>query len=249
MMLGTSTTSEENSNDECCMCGDDLSEGQNGWILCDSHGCENTVCPKCTSNLSLSVSELFYCPICAGSGRSAAATVGGAVAAAVAACSELEKLRLSFKTTQKIFSNLIDEPEEPRFRKLRFENKSVKELVDLEPVLNILTSVGFVRTHCVRQKQRDAMNNNAEIPPTEEVLLLEGSVPSAQINELMQIMQGLTSDGSENDVACGGKQDGTNLVDSSPKTKANIKRKPSDAEALDGPDSNKKYKGDQNQHE
>ena len=92
----------ESSDDDCCVCGDVWTEGQHGWLLCDAGGCENTVCPKCASTLSLSVSELFYCPMCAGSGQSAAATAGGAVATAVAACAELENLPLSFKTTKRI---------------------------------------------------------------------------------------------------------------------------------------------------
>mmetsp|Transcript_6665 Transcript_6665/g.15119 ORF Transcript_6665/g.15119 Transcript_6665/m.15119 type:complete len:244 (+) Transcript_6665:142-873(+) len=242
MIGGTSTTAGENSNDECCICGDDWSEGQHGWVLCDSHGCENTVCPKCTSNLSLSVSELFYCPICAGSGQSAAATAGGAVATAVAACTELEKLPLSFKTTQKILSNLFNEPEELKYRKLRLENKSVKQLVDLEPVLNILTSVGFARTQCARQNKSDAKSINADLLPTEEVLLLEGPVPSAQINELLQIMKGLTAEANENDIECDGKKNGEDF-DSSSSTEVKEKRKPPDDAASDKLESNKKTKG------
>ena len=144
-MIGGPAGIGENSSDECCMCGDVWTEGQQGWILCDSeNGCENTVCAKCATALNCSVSELFYCPICAGSGQSAAATAGGAVATAVAACAELEKLPLSFEATKKILTNLLHHPDDPKYRKLRLENKSVRQLVDLEPVLNILSSVGFV---------------------------------------------------------------------------------------------------------
>ena len=182
----------ENSSDECCVCGDSWTEGQTGWILCDApQGCDSTVCKKCTASLSLSVGELFYCPLCAGSGQSAAAAVGGAVAAAVIACTELEKLPLSFATTTKILTNLRDKPDEPKYRKLRLENKSVKELVDLEPVLNILTSVGFARTNVARQTKR-SNDSNANLPPTEEVLLLEGPVPKDTVKELLDILNGLS---------------------------------------------------------
>ena len=84
-------------DDECCICGAEWVEGQQGWVLCDSNTCENTVCKSCTSTLDLLVSDQFYCPMCSGSGESAAATAGGAISTAVAACLELEKLPLSFK--------------------------------------------------------------------------------------------------------------------------------------------------------
>lgn len=180
----------EDSNDECCVCGDEWSIGQQGWVLCDGENCENTVCAKCTSMLSLSVSELFYCPICAGSGESAAAVVGGAVAAAVAACSELEKLPLSFNATKRILTNLLTNQDEVKFRKMRLENKRVKELVDLEPVLNILTSVGFVRMQVEREAK--SVSTSEELSPKEEVLLLEGTLPIDQIEALLKIMDGLS---------------------------------------------------------
>jgi hypothetical protein len=190
-MFGSNRTNDvgENSNDECCICGEEWQEGEKGWVLCDAEECENTVCQKCTSLLSLSVSELFYCPPCAGSGNSAAATAGAAIVSAVAACSELEKLPLSFKATQKILTNLLKSPEEAKYRKLRItENKKVKELLDYEPVLNILTSVGFVRKHCPREQEIE----DETITPTEEVLILEGEVPISQIRDLLNILEGLT---------------------------------------------------------
>ena len=186
--MNISTGIGENSNDNCCMCGDEWSEGHQGRVLCDSDKCENTVCTKCTSMLSLSVSELFYCPVCAGSGQSAAATAGGALATAVAACTELEKLPQSFKTTQKILTNLLRKPEEQKYRKLRMENKSVKQLVDLEPVLNILTSIGFVRKQCERQQNT---KHSVELLPMEDVLLLEGPLPTDHVHELLEILDGL----------------------------------------------------------
>ena len=218
------------------MCGDEWTEGQQGWVLCDSDGCENCVCPKCTSTLSLSVSELlFYCPICAGSGDSAAATAGGAVATAVAACTELEKLPLSFKTTKRILSNLSKNPNDLKYRKLRLENKSVKQLVDLEPVLNILTSIGFVRTQCARQiHPTQGAKTNANLPPTEEVLLLEGPVLK-EVNELLEILDGLSSEHNENNV---NSSDNTN----SSSTELEEKRKSSTAS--EETKSNKKQKGE-----
>lgn len=212
MIGGSATiTNGEDSNDECCICGDEWAEGHEGWVLCDTHGCENTVCPKCTSTLSLSVSELFYCPLCSGSGQSAAATAGGAVATAVAACTALEKLPLSFNAVQKILSNLLHNPDEPKYRKLRLENRYVKELCDLEPVLNILTSVGFVRTHCARQNKKK--NTKADLPPTEEVLLLEGTL-GTHVNELLQILNGLSPPGENTDK----KRDGEDKNDTSSST-------------------------------
>lgn len=125
-------------------------------------------------------------------GRVNRQTAGGVVSTAVAACLELEKLPLSFSTVQKILTNLQLHPDEQKYRKLRLENKTVKEVCDLEPVLNILTSVGFVRTHCARQSKKKK-NVDIDLPPTEEVLLLEGPVPTEQVNELLQILNGLSS--------------------------------------------------------
>ena len=194
----------ENSNDECYMCGEEWIEGKNGWVLCDT--CENTVCPKCVSSLSLSVSELFYCPLCAGSGNSAAATAGATVVSAVAACSELEKLPLSFKATQKILSNLLKSPDDPKYRKLRIgENKKVRELLDYEPVLNILTSVGFARKQCPRES-KSSENDTKTTLPTEEVLILEGEVPILQIRDLLNILEGLTPQKPTNDEASESKR-------------------------------------------
>lgn len=181
----------ENSNDECFMCGEAWHEGKKGWVLCDTTDCENTVCQNCTSLLSLSVSELFYCPLCAGSGNSAAATAGATVVSAVAACSELVKLPLSFKATQKILSNLLKSPDAAKYRKLRIaENKKVKELLDYEPVLNILTSIGFARKHCPRELKSEIATGTTALP-TEEVLILEGEVPTSQIRELLDVLEGL----------------------------------------------------------
>lgn len=211
-MSATAAGIGEKSSDFCCMCGDEWADGKTGWILCDSYGCENTVCSTCTTTLSLSVSELFYCPLCSGSGTSAAAAAGGAVASAVAACSSLEALPLSFKTTQKILTNLLNKPDEQKYRKLRMENKSVKQLVDLEPVLNILIYIGFVRTQCARQiktKKQGETNVDANLPPTEDVLLLEGQVPINQVKELLDIMNGLSQQDEENENNYTTAKDGT----------------------------------------
>ena len=206
MMIGNDRRGDvgENSNDECYMCGEEWIEGKNGWVLCDT--CENTVCPQCVSSLSLSVSELFFCPVCAGSGNSAAATAGATVVSAVAACSELEKLPLSFKATQKILSNLLKSPDDPKYRKLRIgENKKVRELLDYEPVLNILTSVGFARKQCPRES-KSSENDTKTTLPTEEVLILEGDVPFSQIRDLLNILDGLTPQTPTNDQVSEGKR-------------------------------------------
>ena len=182
---------------------------------------------------------------------SAAATAGGAVATAVAACTALEKLPLSFKTVQKILTNLLKHPDEPKYRKLRLENKSVKELCDLEPVLNILTYVGFVRTQCVRQPSKKTTNVNAtsDLQHTEEVLLLEGPLPTGQVNELLQILNGLSGEDNIDASCCNGdekKMDCSKDTNASLKTTTDTsaKRKPSNdasEEATDS-DSNKKQK-------
>ena len=181
------------------MCGHEWSEGEKGWVLCDSTSCENTVCPSCTQNLGLIVSDLFYCPPCSGSGQSAAATVGGAVATAVAAFAELEALPLSFKAVQKILANLAKTPDEPKYRKLRLENKAVKKYIDLEPVLRILASIGFVRREEERklpvvhhQGEESSEAYPAPLPPVEQILVLEGSVDVGQIKELIEILDGLS---------------------------------------------------------
>ena len=188
----------QNSNDECCMCGEVWHEGQEGWILCDTEDCENTVCVKCTSKLSLIVSELFYCPLCAGAGNSAAASAGAAVASAVVAATELEKLPLSFKALQKVLSNLAKSPDNQKYRKLRLENKKVKELFDFESVLNVLTSVGFVRKQCPREQQHND-NGTTTASQTEEVLILEGEVHVSQIKDLLDVFEGLSTQQHEDE--------------------------------------------------
>mmetsp|Transcript_26094 Transcript_26094/g.75342 ORF Transcript_26094/g.75342 Transcript_26094/m.75342 type:complete len:266 (-) Transcript_26094:141-938(-) len=177
----------EDSNDECCICGNDWTEGAAGWVLCDT--CENVVCPVCTTSLGLIVSDLFYCPPCSGAGQSAAATVGGAVATAVAACTELETLPLSFKAVQRILSNLCKSPDEVKYRRLRLENPSVRKYVDLDPVLRILTSIGFVRTEEERAVEEGSQSDR---PPVEQILVLEGDVDVGQIKELLEILDGLS---------------------------------------------------------
>lgn len=116
------------------------------------------------------------------------------MATAVAACAELEKLPLSFKATRKILSNLVSKPDEMKYRRLRLENKAVKELIDLEPVLNILSSVGFTRTLCERFVSDNASAENNKNNCKEEVLLLEGSLPIDSINEILEIFDGLSND-------------------------------------------------------
>jgi len=159
------------------------------------------------------------------------------VATAVAACAELEKLPLSFKTTKKILSNLMQNPNESKYRKLRLENKSVKKLVDLEPVLNILTSIGFVRTQCSRQMRPSLQDtkSNADLTPTEEVLLLEGPVPKEQVSGLLEILDGLTAtEQKENNENRSGNSNGSSPTE---------KRK--SLSASGGTTYNKKQKGEE----
>ena len=172
----------------------DWTEGAAGWVLCDA--CENVVCPLCTTSLGLLVSDLFYCPPCSGSGQSAAATVGGAVATAVAACAELEALPLSFKAVQRILANLSKSPDEIKYRRLRLENPAVRKYVDLAPVLRILTSIGFVRKEEERSVEEGSQSNDKPInkPPVEQVLVLEGDVDAGQIKDLLKILDGLSSE-------------------------------------------------------
>ena len=60
--------------DECSLCSKQWQEGQEGWPLCDSNGCENVCCVECTVTMDLLVADLFYCPACSGAGVSAAAS-------------------------------------------------------------------------------------------------------------------------------------------------------------------------------
>jgi hypothetical protein len=120
--------------------------------------------------------------------------VGGSIATAISAISELEKLPLSFKAIKRILSNLVSKPDEMKYRKLRLENKAVKELLDLEPVVNILASVGFTRELCDRVVSETDTNTTN---PKEEVLILEGAVPIDQINELLEIFDGLSNDDTD----------------------------------------------------
>lgn len=245
----------ESSNDECCICGQEWNEGEKGWVLCDA--CDNTVCTNCTQSLGLIVSDLFYCPPCSGSGQSAAATLGGAVATAVAACAELEALPLSFKAVQKILTNLSKNPDELKYRKLRLENKAVKNYIDLEPVLRILTSIGFVRREEKRKAaagrdEGEASASSSAAPLVEQVLVLEGSVDVGQINELLEILDGLSPENSVNDKI--GEEEQTarekaddegsgkqNVADTTtPDSKPEAKRSPGSATDADGPKAKKR---------
>lgn len=213
----------------------DWTEGAAGWVLCD--GCENVVCPLCTTSLGLLVSDLFYCPPCSGSGQLAAATVGGAVATAVAACAELETLPLSFKAVQRILSNLSKSPDEIKYRRLRLENPAVKKYVDLAPVLRILTSIGFVRKEEARSVEEGSQSDDKSNykPPVEQVLVLEGNVDVGQINELLNILDGLSSEGGDADTSKVEKVEGTKS-DSSGNSAGNALegKKESDAGVDDG---------------
>jgi hypothetical protein len=170
----------EHSNDDCVLCGRLWDPSCTGWPLCDAPGCPNTCCNGCSSVLI--VAEHFYCPPCASLGTSAAAAVGGAVASAVAVCSELvDNLPLSSKALQTILRNLIKDPSNPKYRKLRLRNKKVIELIDLDPCRRLLTLVGFTET----QTQQDK----------EPVLLLLDETPLnvSELQRLLEIFEGLES--------------------------------------------------------
>ena len=117
--------------------------------------------------------------------------MGGAVATAVAACTELEALPLSFRAVQKILSNLSKCPDEVKYRRLRLENPAVRKYCDLDPVLRILTSIGFVRKEEERVVEEGSQTDK---PPVEQVLVLEGDVDVGQIKELLEILDGLSSE-------------------------------------------------------
>jgi hypothetical protein len=119
---------------------------------------------------------MFYCPLCSGSGQSAAATVGGVIATAVAVCSELESLPLSQKAIKAILRNLIKQPDNPKYRKLRLNNPKVKNLLDLDPCRRILTLIGF--------SQQKLQN--------EAILVLQGSVNIHEVQQLLDILDGLS---------------------------------------------------------
>lgn len=172
----TRTMNGENSEDECCLCGRLWDPSCTGWPLCDTPNCPNVCCSDCSQ--ALIVSELFYCPPCSGSGESAAATVGGAVATAIGVCSELESLPLSRKAIQAILRNLTKEPDNPKYRKLRLNNKKVKSLLDLDPCRRLLTMVGFTEQEVDK----------------EPVLILDGSVNVSEVKQLLDIMDGLTNE-------------------------------------------------------
>jgi hypothetical protein len=175
----------EHSNDDCVLCGKLWDSSCTGWPLCDAPGCPNTCCNGCSSVLI--VAEHFYCPPCASLGTSAAAAVGGAVASAVAVCSELvDHLPLSSKALQTILRNLIKDPSNPKYRKLRLRNKKVRELIDLDPCRRLLTLIGFTETTETTQTQQDNK---------EPVLLLldETMINASELQQLLEIFEGLES--------------------------------------------------------
>ncbi len=136
-----------------------------------------------------------------------------AVSSVVIAATELEKLPLSFKALQKVLSNLVKSPENPKYRKLRLENKKVKELFDFESVLNVLTSVGFVRKQYPREQQHND-NETTTTSQTEEVLILEGEVHVSQIKDLLDVFEGLSPQqhADENEVAENKQDDGKRIA-------------------------------------
>ncbi|KAL3926122.1 MAG: hypothetical protein SGBAC_013594 [Bacillariaceae sp.] len=166
----------ENSEDECCLCGRLWDSSCTGWPLCDTPNCPNVCCTTCSP--ALIVSDMFYCPPCSGTGKSAAATVGGAIATAIAVCAELESLPLSQNAIQAILKNLLKQPDNPKYRKLRLNNKKVKGLLDLDPCRRLLTMVGFA--------EQEVDN--------EPVLILEGSISIDEVKQILNILDGLSEE-------------------------------------------------------
>ena len=193
----------QSSNDECCLCGQAWTPAAKGWPLCDSPSCPNTCCADCAASASLIVADLFYCPPCMGEGRTAAAAAGGALAAAVAACAELDGLPASRRIVRKILGRIAERPGEVKFRRLRLENPAVRSYVDLAPARRILASVGFVERE-EAGAGRDGGGTGG--PPVERVLVLEGNADVDQIRGLVEVLDGLASDppGGES----GGKEEG-----------------------------------------
>ena len=178
----------ENSDDECCLCGKLWEPYCTGWPLCDTPNCPNVCCTDCSR--ALIVSDQFYCPMCSGSGQSAAATVGGAVASVVQVCNEIDSLPLSQKAIKSILRNLIKHPEDEKYRRLRLNNPRVKSLLDLDPCRRLLSQIGFVET-------TDELPNNNNDNNKEPVLLLEGSVDAKEVQQLLDIFEGVLEEEKE----------------------------------------------------
>jgi hypothetical protein len=71
-------------------------------------------------------------------------------------------------------------------------NLGLQMLIDLEPVLNILTSVGFTKKLCERTLTIGSLKN--ETNTKEEVLILDGTVPVSQIKDLLEVFDGISKD-------------------------------------------------------
>ena len=207
----------QNSEDECCLCGRLWDPSCTGWPMCDTPNCPNVCCSTCSQ--ALIVSDMFYCPLCAGSGQSAVAAVGGAIATTVSICNELDALPLSQKAIKAILRNLLKQPENPKYRRLRLNNPKVKSLLDLDPCQRLLSLVGFV------QQQE----NN------EPVLVLEGSVNKEEVQQLLDILEGLSYDApngeTKNDDFDDQKRSGTEHC-AAVSSKTSAKNETSVAEAL-----------------
>ena len=194
----------ENSEDECCLCGRIWDESCTGWPLCDTPDCCNTVCRDCAVSASLTVTDYFYCPPCSGSGTFAAATAGGSIASVVQVCCELETLPLSVKAIQTVCRNLLTKAIDTvdktnnnntnttnnnndnntnttnyKYRTLRLANPKVKELLDIDPCRRLLTFIGFVE---------EITKDGGEIN-----LVKHGSIDKEQIQQVLDILEGVTT--------------------------------------------------------
>lgn len=169
---------ENDKEDECVLCGKLWDPSCKGWPLCDA--CPNTCCKECASVLI--VGEDFYCPECCNhpnQSTSAAAAVGGAISSAIRVCSEVsERLPLSAKAIQQILRNLLKDPTNPKYRKLRLRNPKVRELLDLDPCRRILTHVGFTET--LLAKDDPVL-----------ILLEDTPVEASELQQLLDILEGL----------------------------------------------------------
>ena len=95
------------------------------------------------------------------------------------------------------------------------------------------------------QPKQQGENNDASLPATmEEVLLLDGPVPEEEVNEILEILNGLSPDNehtTDSNAACEASKNGkTNSSPSAVKEKRNSQSESAEEES----NSNKKQKGE-----
>ena len=127
--------------------------------------------------------DLFYCPACAGAGESAAAVAGGALTAATLGLVDLAKMPRSLKALRRVVANA--RREDPKFRRLRLANASVKRALDVPPARRCLASIGFV------ERQEDG-----------ETVLVCDDLPDQDIlDDVAQLLAGLDDEDEPEDDA------------------------------------------------